>query len=165
MGVIIMKSIKTLFLISTISIISLNINAGTSALLKKTQGPGFELFNKASHTISVALLIEGQLSTQDVTSGSKFLKDVDVSKPMRLGIYNKPTKGISTALLSGAITPQPDFVYELNASGKTKYVTYNPSKNPALYPQTGPLMGITGKSDSGYPLGSNLSQSHIILKK
>lgn len=161
-----MKNIKSMLFLSVISTLScLNVSAGTADLLKKTQGPGFELFNKASHTISIAVLIDGNLTTADIASGSKFLKDVDVSKTIRLGIYNKPTKGISTAFLSGAITPQPDAIYDLNAAGKTKYITYNPSKSPALYPQTGPLMGLRGKTESGYPLGSNLSQSQIVSKK
>jgi hypothetical protein len=161
-----MKSTKNLLLtIAMPVIVVLNVHAGTSDLLKKTQGPGFELYNKAAQTISVAVLIDGQLSTADVAPSGKFLKDVDTSKTIRLGIYNKPTKGISTAFISGAITPQPDVVYELKAPGKTKYVTYNPSKSSALYPQTGPLMGLKGKTESGYPLGSNLQQGQIVLKK
>jgi hypothetical protein len=111
------------------------------------------------------VVIDGELSTADVQSNQKFLKTVDINKPIRIGIYNQPTKNISTSFLSGAITPQPNVVYELNAPGKTKYVTWNPSKSPFLYPQTGPLMGMTGKSDSGYPLSNNLAQSQIILKK
>jgi hypothetical protein len=161
-----MKAIKNVALMGALSALTIfNAHAGTAELLKKTQGPGFELFNKAKGAISIAVIIDGTLKSQNVSSGGKFLLDVDLSKPIRIGIYNQPTQGISTSFFSGAITPQPNYVYELNASGKTKYVTWNPEKAPYLYPQTGPLMGFTGKSDSGYPLGSNLSQSQITLKK
>ena len=162
-----MKNIKTM-LIGALIIGSMgfsSLQAGTAELLKKTQGPGFELYNKASGTITAAILIDGELTTQDVLPNKKLLKTVDTSKPIRLGIYNEPTKNVSTTFISGALTPQPNFVYELNAPKKTKYVTWNPSKSPALYPQTGTLLGLSGKSDSGYPLGSNLGQSQIILKK
>lgn len=143
----------------------LSSQASTTELLKKMQGPGFELYNKASNTITAVILVDGELTTQDVLSNKKFLVTVDTNKPIRLGIYNQPTKNVSTTFMSGALTPQPNAVYELIAPGKTKYVTWNPAKSPALYPQTGTLMGLSGKSDSGYPLGSNLGQSQIILKK
>lgn len=143
----------------------LTIQAGTSDLLSSIKGPGFELYNKATQTISIALVVDGVLTTADVLAGKKFTQKIDLTKPVRLGIYNQATKGISTSFISGAITPQPNAVYELSASGKTKYLTWTPSKNPPLYPQTGTFMGLSGKSDSGYPLSSNLSQSQIILKK
>ena len=157
-----MKSTKILFIAM---IASSTISFGSQQLLESIKGPGFELYNKAPNTISVALIVDGNLSTADVAAGKKFVQKVDYTKPIRLGIYNQVTKGISTSFMSGAITPQPNAVYELSAPGKTKYVTWTPSKSPALYPQTGTFMGLSGKSDSGYPLGSNLSQSNIILKK
>jgi hypothetical protein len=162
-----MKNIEKMLIAALIigSMGFLPSQAGTAELLKKTQGPGFELYNKASNTITAAVLVDGKLTTQDVPSNKKFLLTVDTSKPVRLGIYNQPTKNVSKAWMSEALTPQPNAVYELNASGKTKYVTWNPSKSPALYPQTGTLMGLSGKSDSGYPLVSNLGQSQIIVKK
>src|SRR5579872_1226447 len=160
-GSIKMKSIKNIVeILSIISLFSAQVAiGGTSGLLKQIQGPGFELFNKASQTISIALIINGKLTTSDVASGQKFVKTVDLKDSIRLGIFDKKTANISTALITGAITPQPDRIYELNASGKTKYVTWNPAKAPYLYPQTGPFMGLTGKTESGYPLGDNLQQS------
>jgi hypothetical protein len=166
-----MKNIKNIFLTvaSTMALFSTQLStAGTSGLLKSIQGPGFELYNKAPQTISVALLIDGKLvEAKNVGTMQKFLKTIDLKNTVRIGIFNKqlPPTNISTGLLSGAITPQPDAIYELNAPGKTKYVTYNPAKTPHLYPQTGTFMGLSGKSDSGYPLGDNLQQSQIVLKK
>jgi hypothetical protein len=163
-----MKPIKNILMtiVSVVSFFSAQSSiAGTAELLKKTQGPGFEFYNKASQPVSIAIIIDGQLTTADIAANGKFIKDVDLSKTIRLGIYNKTTKGISTTLLTGAIDPQPNFIYDLNAPKKTKYVTWNPAKTPALYPQTGTFMGLSGKTDSGYPLGSNLQQSQIVLKK
>lgn len=138
--------------------------AGASGLLKSMQGPGFEVYNKASNPITITIFIDGAFERYaDINAGGKFLKDIDVKKPMQIGIYNKVTK-ISTGTFSREITPKPDFFYDLNASGKTKYLTWNPAKSPALYPQTGTFMGMSGKSDSGYPLSANLSASQIVRK-
>ncbi len=157
-----MKNIKVL--IAIVALIFCNAHAGTAELLKKMQGPGFEIYNKAPQAISVAVVVDGKLSTADIVSNKKYAQDVDLNKTIRLGIYNKQTKGISTSFMTGAITPQPDAIYDLTGSG-TKYVTFTPSKSPSLYPQTGTLMGLSGKSDSGYPLNKNLSQSQIVPKK
>jgi hypothetical protein len=163
-----MKNLR-LILTSVATIASLlaihSVQSGTSGLVKKMQGPGFEIYNKASSAISVAIIIDGKLTAVNIASNGKYILDIDVNKPVRLGIYNKQTSGISTTFLTGAITPQPDKVYELNAPGKTKYLTWNPAKSPFLYPQTGTYLGLSGKSDSGYPLSSNLSQNQIVLKK
>ena len=157
-----MKSIKNIFvtIVSAIALFSTQSSVtGTSGLLKSMQGPGFELFNKAPQTVSVGLVIDGKLvDSKSVGAGQKFVKDIDTKGTMRIGIFNTAPKNIS-ADLTGA-----NAIYNINASGKTKYVTYNPAKAPYLYPQTGPLMGLTGKSDSGYPLSSNLQQSQITKK-
>lgn len=161
---------KNLF-ITTVSIIGFfNTHAGTTGVLKSIQGPGFELYNKAPQTISVALIINNKLTTKNLAPNEKFTQTVDLKETIRLGIFNKQTPNISTAFGSGivtqlTITPQPDAIYDLNAPGKTKYVTWNPAKSPTLYPQTGTYMGLSGKSDSGWPLSSNLQQSQIVNKK
>src|SRR5438477_13114152 len=110
-----MKNIKKMLLVALIvsSLGFLTSKASTTELLKKMQGPGFELYNKASNTITAAIIVDGELTTQDVLSNKKFLKTVDTNKPIRLGIYNQPTKNVSTAFISVALTPQPNAVYEL----------------------------------------------------
>jgi hypothetical protein len=157
-----MKSMKNIFvtIVSALSLLAMqSAFAGTTELLKSMQGPGFELYNKASQTITVGLVIDGKfIDSKPVGAGQKFLKDIDTKGTVRIGIFNTAPKNIS-ADLSGASA-----IYEINAPGKTKYVTYNPSKSPSLYPQTGPLMGLKGKTDFGYPLSSNLQQSQITKK-
>lgn len=169
-----MKIMKNLFItivsIGCFNTYNIYTMAGTTGVLKSIQGPGFELYNKASQTISIALIINGQLTTANIGAGKKFEKTVDLKETIRLGVFNKQTPNISTAFGSGivtqlTITPQPDAIYDLNAPGKTKYLTWNPAKSPILYPQTGTLMGLSGKSDSGWPLSSNLQQSQIVNKK
>jgi|SRR5438445_6223504 len=159
-----MKNIKNT-LLSIISVIaflsSQSAVAGTSGLLKSIQGPGFEIYNKATSPITITIFINGNFTqSADISPNGKFLKDIDVKQPMQLGIYNQVTK-ISTSTFSREITPTPNYFYNLNASGKTKYLTWNPAKSPFLYPQTGTFMGMSGKSDSGYPLSANITQGQI----
>jgi len=159
-----MKNIRNILLSITPMIVifgSQSAVAGTSGLLKSIQGPGFEVYNKANGPITITIFINGKFSqTADISSNGKFIKDIDTKAPMQLGIYDQITK-ISTSTLSRDITPTPKHFYNLNASGKTKYLTWNPAKSPALYPQTGTSWGWSGKSDSGYPLSDNITQGQI----
>jgi hypothetical protein len=54
-----------------------------------------------------------------------------------------------------------DYCYDIASPGKTKYLTWNPTKKPYLYPQAGSLMGLTGKTESGLPLKNNVNPSEI----
>lgn len=159
-----MKTIKNIF-VSIVSAIVLLISqssvAGTAGLLKQMQGPGFEVFNKSTNPITITIFMDGKfLKYANIGSNQKFVQDIDVKQPMQLGIYTQTTK-ISTGTFSREIEPKPNFFYSINAPGKTKYLTWNPAKTPTLYPQTGTFMGLSGKSDSGYPLSSNLTQGQI----
>ena len=56
----------------------------------------------------------------------------------------------------------PNYIYRFNADNVDILVTFNPEdKKTNLYPQTGPLMGWTGKTESGKPLDKNISQGSI----
>ena len=167
-----MKNIKNMLLsivsiaafATSQSIIASSAPTGTSGLLKSIQGPGFEMYNKATNPITITIFIDGAFDRfADINANGKFVKDIDTKKPMQVGIYDKVTK-IATGTFSREITPAPKALYNLNAPGKTKYLTWNPAKSTALYPQTGTFMGLSGKSDSGYPLSDNISQSQITRK-
>ena len=125
--------------------------------------PGFEIINKATQPISIALVVNGQLTNTTVGAGKKFATSTPVSDVIQFGIYEKQTDNVTLHPSSGSLMPQPTRIYTLNAPGKTKYITWNPAKSPNLYPQTGTFMGLTGKSDSGYSLKNNMTQSQIVV--
>jgi hypothetical protein len=165
-----MKSVKNIFLsiatitlavISQSSIASQQLAQKSSDLVKKLQGPGFEVFNKSANTITVTIFInEKFLRYADIAPQQGFALDIDLNQPMQLGVYDPRTK-ISTGTFSRQIEPKAKYFYTLNAPGKTKYLSWDPTKSMPLYPQTGPLMGlgkmIGMKSRSGYPLDNNIS--------
>lgn len=168
-----MKNIKNMFaIVATITLFLTSQSSMASSkefatksggLLKQMQGPGFELFNKASNTITITIFIDGVFTKLfNIQPQGKAQLTVDVKKPIQLGIYNQETK-ISTTTFTRNITPKPDHSYTLDAPEKTKYLTWNPAKgNAPLYPQTGPLMGLMGKTESGLPLNNNISAKEII---
>ena len=125
--------------------------------------PGFEFVNKATQPVSIALVVNGQLTNATVPAGKKFSTSTPLADIIQFGIYEKQTDNVTLHPSSGSLMPQPTRIYTLNAPGKTKYITWNPAKSPNLYPQTGTLMGWSGKSDSGYSLKNNMSQSQIVV--
>jgi hypothetical protein len=153
-----MKNTK-IILLSIISIIAFSNLQLVNAAIEAPQGPGFELYNKASHPITIESSIIGtrfkQMAT--VAPNGKFPLKIDLDAAITLGIYN-PRKTAQEMMLPA------DYFYTIYSPGKTKYVTWNPAKNPSLYPQTGRFMGFSGISDTGYSLGNNLRASEIIKR-
>jgi hypothetical protein len=66
-------------------------------------------------------------------------------------------------------TPKGNIIaeYVIDAPGKTKYLSWDNVKSGSryfescLYPQTGPLMGLMGKTKSGLSLKNNVEASQI----
>lgn len=150
-------NIKNL-LISIVYILTLASFQSTFAGTK-TEGPGFEVYNKENQHVFIKIMIDKKdfsasiwKTKEDeysIKPGGKLEKDIDTSKNIDIIIYDSSKHKM--------------LWYKLNAPEKTKYLTWNPAKNPPLYPQTGPFLGLTGKSDSGYPLNNNINQSQIEL--
>ncbi|HLJ31838.1 MAG TPA: hypothetical protein VKU36_05340 [Candidatus Babeliales bacterium] len=114
-----------------------------------------EIYNKDQRDIGVAII---DLKTSDaytmvVPSGQARKYDANINSPLRFEIWSPLSPGKALG------------VFSVNAPGKTKYLTWNPAKYPALYAQTGPLMGLLGKTESGLPLKNNIKSSQIKLEK
>ena len=107
----------------------------------------FELFNKSNEGVEVEIKSGSNRQTIIVNPGDQKQATVDSNQIVYLKITGRASKKVSK--------------WELDANGKTKYITYNPQKKPAVYPQTGPLMGFMGKTESGLSLKNNLSSSNI----
>jgi hypothetical protein len=165
---IMLLSIISMIIASTSSLINASLSdlgKGTSGLVgqaRKGGGLGFELYNKSLNTITLTIFINDKfLRWINIEPSKKHEQNIDLDIPVSIGIYDPATAATIRGNSPQNITPVPNHFYNLNAPGKTKYITWNPAKSPSLYPQTGIWMGILGKSDTGYSLSNNLSQGQI----
>jgi hypothetical protein len=113
--------------------------------------PNFEFYNKSKAPAHVFVTVNDAFNIAE---------NVDAGKVLRRTV--QPNSSITVEITPADSTSQ---IFELNPAGKTAYVSWNPEKKPALYPQTGPLMGVGKmigmKSHSGLSLKNNLSASQI----
>lgn len=79
-----------------------------------------------------------------------------VSLQMYLAIYlSDPFGAVKFANSTAKFSPEPDKAYTFT-KGKTIYVTWH-GNTRTLDPQTGPLGGLLGTNEDGWPLANNVS--------
>ena len=138
-------------------------------LWHKAFGPGFEIQNKGTD-IWVAVGLDGSFKEFfKLAKNARKSMEITGDEDILLGVYDKePTvnpRGLVGSVFAGSA---PTYKYNINAQGKTKYLTWNPAKfNTAakyFYPQTGKFGGLLGTSESGNSLEKNITQSDIKMK-
>jgi hypothetical protein len=149
-----MQNIKSLFIsiVSSIAIFSAPLSASSAP--SGSFDPVVEIYNKEGESIQVNLIDVSGSTQKAITtayvSGNRQWNSgprvIDMNNKMLIEVL-KQNKLIGRFLI--------------DAPGKTKYLSWNPAKSPALYPQTGPLMGLMSKTDSGLSLKNNVSASQI----
>ncbi len=109
----------------------------------------FELYNKANKEITVTIKI-GNTKKQvfRIPAGYAGQRTITDNQPVYLLIQEEP--GISVNIYK-----------KILPTDKTKYITFNPAKSPNVYPQTGPYMGLTKKTESGLSLSNNIDKGYI----
>lgn len=123
-------------------------------------GPGFSLHNKSKSFIYVRILNDPSFLDKakklvfdegsGVLSQAFHDKTIDISKSTELTIFNRDGK----------------VLFEANFKpNKTIYVNWDDQHTPKLYPQRGPLLGVTKKTDKGYSLEKNVTQTDILPAK
>ncbi len=132
---------------------------------------GFELINKSKRPIWVALTngdnttraMEVQPATKMERQGLRFLR-IDINQPTFMAVWYSNPGRVSfekkTLGLFGEKTfkPAPNKVYSFT-KGKTMYLTWDQANYAR--PQSGPLGGKLGKTDSNLSLKDNVSKSDI----
>ena len=114
---------------------------------------GFELVNKSTKSIKVTLIVEKGPEEQNLESYNVAAKDLLVLPT--ISVNDKVTITITDQSI---LEPGS---YIIDAPGKTKYLTWDPSKVSPLYPQTGTYMGLSGISESGLSLKNNISKDQL----
>ncbi|HLJ31834.1 MAG TPA: hypothetical protein VKU36_05320 [Candidatus Babeliales bacterium] len=119
-----------------------------------TNDPNVEVFNKSKYDVIVKLITDKTHQVQRVPQDHTW----QIALP-------GTTTGVAIVITCNDTRTVNEF--EVKPGNKTVYVSWNPEKKPALYPQTGPLMGLlgkynpNGKTNSGLPLNNNVSSSQI----
>jgi len=145
-----MKNMKSILVKMTLLIATV-----TSYTLQAA--PNFEIYNKSKTPIKVRVSnIRGEATESSVPADQVWRTTV-----------NSVLHGFRVAIT----TADNDLeVFDLHPEDKdeTAYVSFDPNKRPALYPQTGPLMGLMGKHNpffgqtkSGLPLTHNIASVNI----
>lgn len=129
----------------------LDLSKAIPKLLEKARAEGKNLWDYFKS--------EDILGPRLVNSGARIHATLDTNSEIRLFIGQ-----------SSNVSPE-NYEFEIsfaNAQGKTKYITYNPSKSSDkkkwVYPQTGTFMGLSGKTETGYSLNKNISSNNINIK-
>ncbi len=116
--------------------------------------PVIEFYNKNQDSIQVNIIdISG--SSQKTITTAYVSGDQQWNSGSR--VINMTTKLLIELLKQNKLIAR----FEVDAPGKTKYMSIDLNKTPALYPQTGPLLGLMGKTKSGLPLKNNVSAGQI----
>lgn len=110
--------------------------------------PQFSLHNKSLKNIEVFVTPVGQNEIVLQAAPDKFvdIQDLDTAQVNNVTILGENKEVLYVA----NILP-----------GKTIYINWNPSRPIPLYPQRGPLLGFTGKTDLGYSTAGNVTAGHI----
>jgi hypothetical protein len=116
--------------------------------------PVIEIYNKGNESLQVNII--------DVSGGAQ--KTIATAYPSADSQWNSGSRAIDlNSKLMFEILKQNKIIsrFTVNAPGKTKYLSLDLAKTPSLYPQTGPLLGLMGKTKSGLSLKNNVTSSEI----
>jgi len=123
----------------------------------------FEFYNKDSETVRITdfSVIGGRVVQKDFESNtlispSQGSRISAVRAQIRVEDANKLMMYVEIR-----VPGRGDYKYTIKPGHKTVFVSFTSAKTPSLYPQTGPLKGLLGKTETGLPLKNNLSASDI----
>jgi hypothetical protein len=123
----------------------------------------FEFYNKNNETVRITdfsvaggSIIQKDFASNTLISPSQGSKISAVRAHIRVEDANNLLIYIQVA-----VPGRGDYKYTIKPGHKTVFVTFTSAKTPSLYPQTGPLKGLLGKTETGLPLKNNLSASDI----
>lgn len=135
-----MKRTKSISIVATIV-------ALISTQYAQSAAPVLEIYNKSKNIINVTVRSNKATIEMSIDPNTQRIPHQPVDINSELSIF---------------ITEQNrSHGFYIKAPGKTKYLTWNPAKKTPLYPETGPLMGFMGKTESGLSLKNNVTRSEI----
>jgi hypothetical protein len=125
--------------------------------------PNFEIYNKSKEDIKVVITTTGERTMDPVKREIRIANNRKEKTVAKEGTWRETLP--STLAAVGVMVIDGDGKHEFSIqreeATETIYLSWNPEKSTALYPQTGPLMGLLGKTKSGLPLKNNISSNQI----
>lgn len=158
---------KNKFLFS-FAIFTLSIIASTAQAVKPI-APWFELYNKSDVEIRVGVSAFGTKGITHllgggmvhVEAGKRYENDIPIPSDAKTIFVNIMWLPDRTGDAEDVVCNEQDFMISNFSSDATFYFSFDTKKNPKLYPQTGPLWGLLGKTSSGYSLDKNIKVKNI----
>jgi hypothetical protein len=123
----------------------------------------FEFYNKDSETVRITdfSVAGGSIVKKDFASNTLIAPSRGSTiSAVRAQIRVEDANNL-LIYLQVFVPGRGDYKYTITPGHKTVFVSFTSSKTPSLYPQTGPLKGLLGKTETGLPLKNNLSSSDI----
>jgi hypothetical protein len=109
----------------------------------------FELLNKSTKPITVRMKIGSNQPTSFVIpAGLAGRKNVPNDRSIFLMIQEEGMAG-------------QGIFKQITQTERTKYLTFDPTKRPTVYPQTGTYMGLSSKTSTGLSLKNNVDKDYI----
>jgi|GEM_PF-3782047 len=126
--------------------------------LANAKEPPFELHNGATHGITVEIVHKEHHFRTHLSAGERVSRDISKDSNIVIQVQDETNR----------YSFKPDYRFEIkeSAHGKTKYLTWDPSKRyreRRLRPQTGYSKGIMFYSDKGFNSNNNVNESDIKL--
>jgi len=148
-----MKKYTLLSIISTVAFFAVSLTA--SDMPPSSAPDVIEIFNKGNESIQVNIADASGNTRRDITTAY-----VSPNQQWRSG--HRVIDMNSKLLIEVSTKANPRMQqFVIDAPGKTKYLSWDPSKSMPLYPQTGPAWGLLGTTKSGLSLSNNVSSSQI----
>lgn len=123
----------------------------------------FEFYNKDNETVRITEfgVYGGSIVQKDFASNTLINPSQgSIISAVRAQIRVEDANSLMI-YLEVRVPGRGDYKYTIKPGHKTVFVSFTSAKTPSLYPQTGPLKGLLGKTETGLPLKNNLSASDI----
>jgi len=128
----------------------------SSAVALGKEGPGFEIWNFDTIPAWFEVTVGNRNEMIRIHPNSNASMEIDLNAPITIKIYLSQSEK-DNELPTVTWTTRP------SAAGKTKYFSFDRKKhkvsNRWIYPQTGTLGGLLGRSKSGFSLSKNIKES------
>ncbi|MGE0010077.1 MAG: hypothetical protein AB7F19_06070 [Candidatus Babeliales bacterium] len=141
------------------SFVALRVQAATEKMVDNEVT--FELYNKSKAAFKTNPTIKvygGRILKGDIGSADKKTEPLYANVSRAQIRVDDASKFL---IYLEILHPRGTYTYTIRPGHNKVLISFDPEKSPAVYPQTGPLKGLLGKTESGLSLKNNVSAAQI----